>query len=126
MWRAADRQLRLAVHVLEQERVRLRLQAVRSAARTRIELIGCKVAHDFPVAIRVEQVAAARIADVADVKRLILFIEEEPAASDNAISGHLRDEGWPEALGVVALTLILHAVALYRNSETRVAHRLDL
>src|SRR5258708_4910453 len=126
MRRATDRQLRLAIHVLEQERIRLRLQAVRAAARTWIELIGCKVAHDFPIAIRMEQVAEARIADVPDVERLVLFIEEESAGSDQTVSRHLRDERWPEALGVVALTLIFHAVALYRNSEARVAHRLDL
>ena len=86
MWGFTDGQSLLPIHVLEQKRVRLRLQTVRPTTRAWIEFIGCKVAHDFPIAIRVEQVTEASIAYVADVKRFVLFIEEESARGDEPIA----------------------------------------
>src|SRR5262245_35050079 len=110
---------------MKQEAVRLRLKAIRATALARIEFLGREVVEDRPVPLALVQILEPRVANVANMECLVLFVEQKSAWCDETVARHLKNERRTVAARVVAATFVLQTVALDDDSEFGIGHCFD-
>ena len=81
-----SRQGYLALFVVVEEGVGLSLKAIRATSLSGIKFVRCKISHNLPVTITLEDVFKSVVTDISNVKSFVFFVKEKSARCDKPIA----------------------------------------
>ena len=85
-WGRRGWEVNLASLVVEQPLVRVRLQAIGTAAFLWVEELARQIIHDLPIPVGGEYVPKAGLRDIPNMECLVLLVEQESAWRNQSVA----------------------------------------